>query len=188
MKEKGKYGYLNSYMRNKLITVTILSLMILFIVVTLHIMFGTTSRVMVVFAILLSLPLAKFLIAYLICAKFKSLTKQQYQYIESKTEDKNCIMYDIVVSQYEGLKFYQSVFVKNGKIIGLVLSKDYKEEKNNYVKWLKQTHADTKYEYNVTVFSDIDQYLKKINSISQPNDNNKVIDRHITEKILETGV
>lgn len=188
MKEKGKYGYLNSYMKSKLIAVIILSLMILFIVVTLHIMFGTTSRVMVVFAILLSLPLAKFLIAYIICAKFKSLTKEQYQYIQEKTEDKDNILYDIAVSQYEGLKFYQSVYVKNGKIVALVLSKDFNDEKKNYIKWLQQTHADTKYEYNVTVFSDIEQYIKKINSISNPNDNNKIIDKHIKEKILETGV
>ena len=40
----------------------------------------------------------------------------------------------------------------------------------------------------MSLFNDIDEYVKKINSVSEPNDNNKLIDRHIRDEILSAGV
>ena len=152
-------------------------------------MYGDTSRVIIVFAILLSLPLAKFLIAYIIVAKFNPLTFDQHAKIANNYKNKDSsLMFDITISQYEGIKFYHSMLIKNGKIYALVLNKDYSAKKKDYEKWIAACITGDKYKYKITVYDDIDEYIKKINSVSEPNDNNKLIDRHIREEILSAGV
>ena len=186
---KGEYGYLKSYKLSKLLVVAILAVMIAAVVIGTLIMYGDTSRVIIVIAILLSLPLAKFIIAYVIVAKFDALTFDQHAKISNNYKSKDeSLLYDITISQYEGVKFYHSMLVKNGKICALVLSKDFSEKKKEYEKWIATSIDGGKYKYNVSVFNSIDEYIKKINSVSEPNDNNKLIDRHIREEILSAGV
>ena len=98
------------------------------------------------------------------------------------------LKFDMVISQYEGMKFYQSICVKNGKIAALVLSKDYDILKKEYKAWIEKTVADSKYNYPITIFNDIDSYAKKVKSISTPNDKTALIDKHILEKITTTCV
>lgn len=187
--QKGEYGYLKAYKLSKLIMVAILAIMLAAVVIGTIIMYGDTSRVIIVFAILLSLPLAKFLIAYIIVVKFNSLTFDEHAKIANtyRGNDK-CLMFDMTISQYEGIKFYQSMLIKNGKIYALVINKDYKDKSKDYEKWIADAIVSDKYKYKITVFDNIDEYIKKINSVSEPNDNNKLIDRHIRKEILSAGV
>ncbi len=186
---KGEYGYLKAYKLSKLTIILVLSVMLAAVVIGTILMYGDTSRVIIVFAILLSLPLAKFLIAYIIVAKFNPLTFDQHAKITNNYKNKDSsLMFDITISQYEGIKFYHSMLIKNGKIYALVLNKDYSAKKKDYEKWITACITGDKYKYKITVYDDIDEYIKKINSVSEPNDNNKLIDRHIREEILSAGV
>ena len=187
--DKGEYGYLKYYKLSKLLVIVILSIMLAAVVIGTLIMFGDTSRVVIVFAILLSLPLAKFMIAYIIVAKFNELSYADYAKIKNNYMSKDSsLMFDITVSQYEGIKFYDSMLIKNGRIYALVLNKDFNDKKKDYEKWITSCLTNDKYKYNVNLYNDIDGYIKKINSISEPNDNNKLIDRHVREEILSAGV
>lgn len=186
---KGEYGYLKAYKLSKLIIILVLSVMLAAVVIGTILMYGDTSRVIIVFAILLSLPLAKFLIAYIIVSKFNPLTFDQHAKIANNYKNKDSsLMFDITISQYEGIKFYHSMLIKNGKIYALVLNKDYSAKKKDYEKWIAACITGDKYKYKISVYDDIDEYIKKINSVSEPNDNNKLIDRHIREEILSAGV
>lgn len=192
---KGEYGYLKAYRREKLIITLVLAVMIALIIAGMLILFGDTGRVMIVFAILLTLPFAKFLIAWIMCAKFEPLTEEQYGQLcgeitaTGKSDNTSEGLYfDIVITQYEGMKFYQSMCIKNGKIIALVLDKDFKENKKAYIKWIDSCIADSKYKYSVTVYGDIQEYAKKVRSVSTPNDKTALIDRHMTDRILTTCV
>ena len=187
--QKGDYGYLEKYKKNKLLGVLTLGLMIIFIVVTVIIMLGDTKRVAIVFAILLSLPFAKTLIAYIMVANFKPLTKSQHkEFLEDIQGENLNILYDVVIAQYEGMKFYQLLLVKNGRVYAYTNCKDYKTSKKDYEKWISNAYSATKYEYKVFLTDDLNAYIKKIKSISEPNDNTRIIDKHIMELILEKGV
>lgn len=186
---KGEYGYLKHYKLSKLMIIMLLAVMLAAVVIGTLIMFGDTSRVIIVFAILLSLPLAKYIIAYIIVAKFSGLTFDEHVKISNNYKSKDdCLLFDITISQYEGIRFYHSMFVKNGKIYALVLNKDFQQSKKDYEKWVLDCIINNKFKYKVSLFNDIDEYVKKINSVSEPNDNNKLIDRHIREEILSAGV
>lgn len=192
--QKGEYGYLKAYRREKLIISLILAVMIALIIAGMLFLFGDTGRVMIVFAILLTLPFAKFLIAWIMCAKFEPLTEEQYRQLcaeiagTKKGGISDGLYFDIVITQYEGMKFYQSMCIKNGKIIALVLDKDFEQNKKAYEKWIQSCIADSKYKYSVTVYGDVQEYIKRVRSISSPNDKTAMIDRHMTDRILTTCV
>ena len=98
------------------------------------------------------------------------------------------ILYDIAISQYEGIRFFQSVTVKNGKIYGLVTTKTEKYSRDDYVKWIEESANDKKYTYMVKVYYNIEEYVNKIKSTSEPSDTTKLIDAHIKERILDSCV
>lgn len=187
--EKGEYGYLKYYRLCRLIGVIVFAAMIEFIVITMLLLWGSTSRVIVVFAILLALPLAKFFIAFIMCVTFKPLAEEDYKGIRDGIKNEHGILlYDVAISRYEGMRFYQSIFVKNGKICALAMDKHFDETKKDYEKWLAGCISDSKYNYSIYVFSDATAYIKKADSISEANDRNRSIDKHIAKTILEMSI
>ena len=70
-KEKGQYGYIDYYKKGKLLVTMILAIMIASIILSMLLAFGDTGRIGIIFAILLVLPFAKFLIAYIMCAHLR---------------------------------------------------------------------------------------------------------------------
>ena len=189
--DKGDYGYLNQYKRNKLFVSLILAAMIAFIVITTIVMFGDTSRVSIIFAILLSLPFAKFIIAYFLCARFKSIEKAVADKI-SDAAGAEYVMYDVVVAQYEGMRHYSAIAVKNGRIYALVYEKDYTNKENpsrrEYEEWLKECANDSKYNYPVKLYEDTDDYIHKLSTIGVPNDNTRLVDKHIMQRIKDSSI
>lgn len=189
--KKGDYGYIKAYRMGKLTVSIILAAMIAFIIITMLVLFGDTGRVMIVFAILLVLPFAKFFIAWIMCAGFSPLTKEEYDHLISVcnvSEDSSELKFDIVITRYEGMKFYQSLCVKNGRVIALVTGSDYASDKKEYREWIETCINSDKYKYPVTIYNDIQSYAKKYCSISSPNDKTALVDRHILEKIITACV
>lgn len=187
--KKGEYGYIESYKKSKLIVSLIFAAMISFIIITMLIMFGSTQRVMVIFAILLVLPFSKFLIGYIMCATFKSLSKEDYERISRETKEASGnLLYDVVITRTEGMKFYQSMYICNSRIYAYVEDKKFNENKKAYETWIKECVSGTKFEYTIKVFSNQDEYIKKVNSVSSANDKTVKIDKHIVERILVTCV
>ncbi|MBR1815547.1 MAG: hypothetical protein IJ763_02480 [Lachnospiraceae bacterium] len=187
--QKGEYGYMNSYKKSKLIISLIFAVMISFIIITMLIMYGSTQRVMIIFAIILVLPFSKFLISYIMCMTFKPMDKETYEYINDKTASQNgTLLYDVVITETAGMKFYQSICVSDGRIYAYIEDKKYKIQKNDYIKWIKNCISGTKFSYTIHVTDDKDEYIKKVNSVSKANEKNERIDKHIVERILVTCV
>ena len=158
-KEKGQYGYINYYKKGKLLVTLILAIMIASIILSMLLAFGDTGRIGIIFAILLVLPFAKFLIAYIMCAKFQTMPQDVYDVVHGQTDETDMI-YD------------------------LVLDKHFKEEKKEYETFMQQALANSKYKYIVHLYTDTDAFAKKIHSIGEPNDKTKLIDQYMREQIL----
>ena len=80
--EKGQHGYMNRHKRNVLISIIVLGLFVIAGVFFTVAMFDTRKTVFIVIPILVALPLAKQLVAYIMCAGFKELTKDEYAKLE----------------------------------------------------------------------------------------------------------
>ncbi len=187
--KKGEYGYMDSYKKSRLIISLIFAAMISFIVITMLFMFGSTQRIMVIFAILLVLPFSKFLIGYIMCATFKPLSKERYEKLSGETKDATGnMLYDVVITRTEGMKFYQSMYICNSRIYAFTDDKRFSDNKKSYEIWIKECINGTKFDYTIKVFSDLDEYIKKVNSVSAANDKIVKIDKHIVERILVTCV
>lgn len=191
-KQKGEYGYLQAYRRQKLLITLILACMIAFVIIGTIIMFGDTGRVMIIFAILLTLPFAKFLIAWIVCAKFVPFDKVQYNnFIKQLEHDdslQNSLYYDVVVSQYEGMLFFQSMCVRNGRIYALAFESKGTTTSKKYKKWIEACISDAKEPYPVVVFDSVDAYIKKIKSVSTPTEQIARMDKYMAQCVLDTCV
>lgn len=184
---KGSYGYIKHYRNTRLISSLILFAMILFIIVSLFLSFGDTKRVGVVFAILLSLPFAKQFIGFLMVINFNSMSKEDHSKLDSSLSS-DLIIYDIVLSKYEGMRFYYALCIKNGWVYALVPDKNFNDLKKDYSLWIKDTINDGKYEYKVGIYKDSEEFCRKVKNAGNPNDKNKLIDNYIKERLIEMGV
>ena len=179
-KEKGQYGYINYYKKGKLLVTLILAIMIASIILSMLLAFGDTGRIGIIFLVL---PFAKFLIAYIMCAKFQTMPQDVYDVVHGQTDETDMI-YDLVITQSEGMHYYDAVCVRNGSVYALVLDKHFKEEKKEYETFMQQALANSKYKYIVHLYTDTDAFAKKIHSIGEPNDKTKLIDQYMREQIL----
>jgi hypothetical protein len=90
------------------------------------------------------------------------------------------------------MKHYAAITVKNGRIYALVLEKDYHRKDSGkpkeYEEWIDSVANDSKYKYKIAIYPDLKQYEKKIASVSTPNDNTRLIDRHIMDRIKDSSL
>ncbi|MBO6113816.1 MAG: hypothetical protein J6P57_02045, partial [Lachnospiraceae bacterium] len=156
--KKGEYGYMDSYKKSRLIISLIFAAMISFIVITMLFMFGSTQRIMVIFAILLVLPFSKFLIGYIMCSTFKPLSKERHEKLSGETKEATGnMLYDVVITRTEGMKFYQSMYICNSRIYAFIDDKRFSDNKKSYETWIKECINGTKFDYTIKVFSDLDE-------------------------------
>ncbi|MGN0367250.1 MAG: hypothetical protein ACI4EK_00580 [Wujia sp.] len=188
-KEKGEYEYIRYYKYTKLLGCLILAAMIAFVLLSMLFLFGDTARVIVVVAILLTLPFAKMLVAYIMCAKFQPMKAEDAQSIQAcVSETTENLLFDVVITQYEGMQFYESLLVKNGSVCALVLDAQYEQKKKTYKEALEKAILNQKYDFHIHIYHDLEQYKKKIRSIHEPNDQNRLIDRFMRDQILGFSV
>ena len=117
------------------------------------------------------------------------LSKEDYERISRETKEASGnLLYDVVITRTEGMKFYQSMYICNSRIYAYVEDKKFNENKKAYETWIKECVSGTKFEYTIKVFSNQDEYIKKVNSVSSANDKTVKIDKHIVERILVTCV
>ncbi|MDD6400819.1 MAG: hypothetical protein PUG10_04320 [Lachnospiraceae bacterium] len=185
-KDKGEYGYLKSYKKMRLFFSCLFGVVILGIIILLLVLFKTTKTVYVVVPILLALPFSKNFIGYILCVKFKPLNEEKYNTINNsiKEDTKRDLLFDVVISQYEGMLFYQSICIRNGKVYALIQEKPDKTTEKKYEKWIYESIYDGKHDIIIKIFSDIDDYIKKTNQISEPNHNTMLVDAYMRETLL----
>ena len=124
--------------------------------------------------------LEKFIKEYLEC---QTMPQDVYDVVHGQTDETDMI-YDLVITQTEGMHYYDAVCVRNGSVYALVLDKHFKEEKKEYETFMQQALANSKYKYIVHLYTDTDAFAKKIHSIGEPNDKTKLIDQYMREQIL----
>lgn len=190
--EKGQYGYIKRHKKKIIISIIILGVMILTGVILSLVMFKTTKTLIIILPILISLPFAKQIVALIMCSKFKPLTEKDHQKIEKGIhyENRDGILYDISLSRYEGMMFFPAVIVRDGRM--LFLYQKAFDKKIPDVEFLKKEIARSfemiKKPYVIITALTVDEFIKKAETIKEPDEDYVVKDQSMREKIFELGV
>ncbi|MGN0394935.1 MAG: hypothetical protein ACI4EF_06195, partial [Coprococcus sp.] len=142
--------------------------------------------------ILTSLPFAKQMVAYILCAGFKPLSKEEYELINSKISysSNSDIVYDISLSRYEGIIYFPVVVVRNGRMLFLYTDKFKKKYSNvdSLKKEIAKSFENQKKPYVIIVTTGIEEFIKKANAIKAPDEEFILKDNKIRETLFELGV
>ena len=190
--EKGQYGYIKKHKKKIITSIIILGVMILTGVILSLVMFKTTKTLIIILPILISLPFAKQIVALIMCSKFKPLTEEEHKKIEKGIhyENRDGILYDISISRYEGMMFFPAVIVRDGRM--LFLYQEAFDKKIPDVEFLKKEIARSfemiKKPYVIITALTVDEFIKKAESIKEPDEDYVVKDQSMREKIFELGV
>lgn len=190
--EKGQYGYIKKHKKKIITSIIILGVMILTGVILSLVMFKTTKTLIIILPILISLPFAKQIVALIMCSKFKPLTEEEHKKIEKGIhyENRDGILYDISISRYEGMLFFPAVIVRDGRM--LFLYQEAFDKKIPDVEFLKKEIARSfemiKKPYVIITALTVDEFIKKAETIKEPDEDYVVKDQSMREKIFELGV
>lgn len=190
--EKGQYGYIKKHKKKIITSIIILGVMILTGVILSLVMFKTTKTLIIILPILISLPFAKQIVALIMCSKFKPLTEEEHKKIEKGIhyENRDGILYDISISRYEGMMFFPAVIVRDGRM--LFLYQEAFDKKIPDVEFLKKEIARSfemiKKPYVIIIALTVDEFIKKAETIKEPDEDYVVKDQSMREKIFELGV
>lgn len=190
--EKGQYGYIKKHKKKIITSIIILGVMILTGVILSLVMFKTTKTLIIILPILISLPFAKQIVALIMCSKFKPLTEEEHKKIEKGIhyENRDGILYDISISRYEGMMFFPAVIVRDGRM--LFLYQEAFDKKIPDVELLKKEIARSfemiKKPYVIITALTVDEFIKKAETIKEPDEDYVVKDQSMREKIFELGV
>ena len=190
--EKGQYGYIKRHKKKIIISIIILGVMILTGVILSLVMFKTTKTLIIILPILISLPFAKQIVALIMCSRFKPLSEEEHQKIEKGIhyENRDGILYDISLSRYEGMIFFPAVIVRDGRM--LFLYQKAFDKKIPDVEFLKKEIARSfemiKKPYVIITALTVDEFIKKAETIKEPDEDYAVKDQSMREKLFELGV
>lgn len=189
--EKGQHGYMKRYKRNVIISIIVLGLFVIAGVAITLIMFHTRKSIFIIIPILVSLPLAKQIVAYILCAGFKELTDEEYRKMNSILYfDDPSIVYDVSVSRYEGIVYFPAAVIRDGRMLFYYNGKFGKKISDE--KELKQIIAtsfeDTKKPYVIIITNDIDEFVEKANKIKAPGEEFAARDQKMRERLFELGI
>lgn len=190
--EKGQYGYIKKHKKKIITSIIILGVMILTGVILSLAMFKTTKTLIIILPILISLPFAKQIVALIMCSKFKPLTEEEHKKIEKGIhyENRDGILYDISLSRYEGILFFPAVIVRDGRM--LFLYQKAFDKKISDVEFLKKEITRSfemiKKPYVIVTALTVDEFIKKAETIKEPDEDYLVKDQSMREKLFELGV
>lgn len=170
--KKGDYGYLQ---KNKLIQLTIslgLIIMVMIIFYTGYIKYGNTKNIFTVLAVVSVIPMAKFIVGYLVIAKYKSLSQTEYEDLTSNIGQD--MLYDLIISSTNKVYNAKVSIVKDNSVYLYMSDKKYnKNDIEKYVRTFLETECKVT---SVKVFNELSEFKKMAGKLEK-NETGKYDDR-----------
>lgn len=189
--EKGQHGYMNRHKRNVLISIIVLGLFVIAGVFFTVVMFDTRKSIFIVIPILVALPLAKQIVAYIMCAGFKELNDEEYSKLkEISYFNEKSLVYDVSVSRYEGIVYFPVAVVRDGRMLFYYNGGFGKKIKDELAlkKIITDSFADQKKQYVVIITTDIDSFVAKAEKIKKSSEEFIASDEKIRNRLFELGI
>ena len=176
--EKGDYGYLKKNKLIQLIVTLVLISIVCIIFYTGYIKYGNTKNIFTVFAILSVLPMAKFVVGYIMLAKHNSISLEEYNKIQEKIKHK--LIYDLIISSTERTYPVKVAIVQDNSVCLYIPNEKVKKiEAEKYVRSFLEKECRVS---AVKVADKLDEFIKMASSLE--NNESGRYDKRISELLL----
>ena len=185
---KGKYGHSKHY-RNKRLFMTLLILaFIVFDVVFSLVVFHTRKTLFVIVACIMSIPFARNLIDLFMSLKAKPLAKESYMETVKLSEETGVpLLYDITVTESEGIIYVPCLTVYNNNIICYTPDIGEVKQKEKIKKYISEVNVISDTSYRVFVTEKNKAFEKEIKKLHEPDGKTKKLDKKVKDNLLGMG-
>lgn len=192
--EKGAYGYIDHYKKNKLkIAAVFISLIAVLLVVILCV-YQTNKTYFIVIPIILALPFAKYMVAYIVVYPFHTMPRKQYDVVAAFLEGREHIypVYDVTLASEAGFSFLSFLLIYDGVIYGCIGEGNHKFKKKDIQAYLEALVNKAGYQSPVLVFEAVEDTLraieKRLNSVGAEHEISDKRSESVKKAILAVGV
>lgn len=176
--KKGDYGYLN---KNKLIQLTITLFLLILVVIIFYtgvIKYGNTKNVFTVFACLMAIPAAKFGVAYIVMAPYKTGSKELYEQL--RNYENIHLLSDLLISSPEKIYSIPFAAIRDNSVFCYVSNEKY--EASAVEKYIKSFLEKECKITGVKIYRKEEQFIKAV-ALMDKNESGKY-DKRIKELML----
>lgn len=186
--EKGSYGYVKHYKRIRIILGSICLALILGDLIFSLSVFHTKKTLFVVVGCIMAIPFARNVVDFILAFPYKSLTTDEHKKFEKLSDELDIpILYDISITETEGVAFYQALAIYNNNFIAFQSNAGDKKVHDKLIKYLDTAQPEGKSRMRLVVTSDFAQFKKNLLRLSKPNENQIIIDNRARKKVLTMG-
>lgn len=175
--QKGDYGYLFRGRLKELLITLVLMLMVGIIFYTGYLKYHNTKNIFTVFAIVSVIPMARFLVTYIVMVPYKILDKEIYHDI-SKVESV-ILVYDALLSSKEKITHLKIVAIRDNSAFVFLPEKYDVHKTEKYLKTVLSTEAKVS---TVRCFHKYEEFKRMTVNLSK-NESGKY-DQKIKEVLL----
>lgn len=180
--EKGDYGYLAKGKQLQLIIAFVLMVGVGIIFYTGYIKYHNTKNIFTVFAVVGVIPMARFLVTYIVMMPYKTLDHELYQ--EISAFQNVLLAYDLLISSSEKITDVKIAAIRDNSVYMYVPNKKYKgAEVEKYVRSFLEKECKIT---SVKMISGFDKYKEAVKRL----DNNEAgkYDKRIRELMIVFSV
>ncbi len=192
--EKGTYRYIEHYKKKKLVIAALFLALIAGSVLVIWCIFNTRNTYWTVIPVILSLPFAKYAVAYIVVSGCRSMSEAEYDRVRTfaGAYQNMLAVYDVTLFSERGTSFLQMLLIVDDSIYGYRAASDKKFSNQDIETYLRQLTKNAGYDVNVACYDDLEDVLSAtaahMEALSDANDLSKKRLDGIKKAILAMGV
>ena len=188
MAELGSYGRIKKKRNIRLFMVLFLLAIIVADVIFSVVMFHTRKTWFIIIACVLSIPFARNLIDFVMCLRCKPLDKKTYEEVNTISQDTGRkIIYDIPITDEDGLVFVPAACVYNNNIIAFTPDESDVKKREKIKKYIALVNESEDSKCRITVTDNINTFKKEISRIKDSEGASKATDEQLMDRLYAIG-
>lgn len=188
MSELGSYGRIKKKRNIKLFMVLFLLALIVADVIFSIVVFHTRKTWFIIIACVMSIPFARNIIDFFMCLRCKPLDKETYNAVnEISNETGRKIIYDLPVTDEDGLVFVPAACVYNNNIIAFTPDEKDAKKREKIKKYVGMVNDSGENQCRIVVTDNINTFKKEISRIKDAEGASDKADEQLMDKFYAIG-
>lgn len=160
--EKGSYGYMDHYKRNKLLVSAVFLVLIAVGIIAILLLCKTKNTFYIVIPIVLALPFAKFFVSFIVVQPYVTMAKESYAKVDAFVQEQDHVIaiYDVTLASEAGISYLDFALIIDGVIYACASHSNHKFMPDDIRDYLEQIVKNAGYAEHAFVYQSVDETLK----------------------------